>query len=351
MAWRSSKVVALVLAACGGDDGGADGATDAALETADAVTSETTVSDAPASDSAGADVADTIEGEVAPDTLDDTSAPDGLTTDVPSDAPTDVGPSCLAAGHAAGERYPAGDRCNFCLCEPDGAAICTSRTCPGVFGGCEYEGADRAYGERFASSDGCNECVCAASGLACTRRCSGLAEEGAILLESLTEACGDDPTFTGEAVLAGFPYPELVTPLVYARDRELYPETRVDTTLTLRVVYEPGGYVVCRIPSPEQPAIDIEVSSEWLTEDLAFDEGFHTYLRRNNFGFVDGWFTVASAPVDGLDGAYRPACLDPNGFGFSATYYADGTADGSIFKVCEVHIALDVGTFQHVPAP
>ena len=31
------------------------------------------------------------------------------------------------------------------------------------------------------------------------------------------------------------------------------------------------GFVVCRIPSPTQPAIDMEVVTEWITEDGAFD--------------------------------------------------------------------------------
>jgi hypothetical protein len=115
------------------------------------------------------------------------------------------------------------------------------------------------------------------------------------------------------------------------------------------MVYEEGGYVVCRLPSPEQPAIDIEATVEWMTLDGAFDEGFHTYLRRNNFGFVDGWTTAAAAPLDGLNGDYDPACPNSAGFAFSATIYADETADGSASKVCDFDILYDVGTFLHTP--
>jgi hypothetical protein len=204
---------------------------------------------------------------------------------------------------------------------------------------------EHGYAERFAAMDGCNECVCAASGLACTRRCPGLDEEGAILLESLDEPCGDDPSFTGQEVLNGLPFMEVTEDFIYASDRALYPESLPDTTVTVRIMYE-GGFVVCRIPSPTQPAIDMEVVVEWMTEDGAFDEGLHTYLRRANFGFLDMWTTVASVPSEGLNGSYDAACMDHRGFGFSARFYADGTATGRASKICEGDIALEIGAFE-----
>lgn len=264
------------------------------------------------------------------------------------DASADAGPSCLDEGHAAGDRVPVGDDCNFCECGADGATTCTARTCPAEGPGCTYDGVEHGYGERFAATDGCNECVCAASGLACTRRCSGLAEEGAILLESMNESCGDNDAFTGHAVIAGLPVSDLRAPFDYDAARALYPETRADTEVRFRIVYD-GGFVVCRLPSPDQPAIDVEVVLEWITADGAFDEGLHAYLRRNDFGFVDAWLVVASAPVGGLDGTYSPGCLDPNGFSFSAEIEPDGTARGRVSKACETDIGLDVGTFERTP--
>jgi hypothetical protein len=86
-----------------------------------------------------------------------------------------------------------------------------------------------------------------------------------------------------------------------------------------------------------------------MTADGAFDEGFHTYLRRNNFGFVDGWFISAGAPPGGLDGTYDPACVDPFGFSFAATIDVDGTADGIVSKLCETDMLLDVGTWVYEP--
>lgn len=263
-----------------------------------------------------------------------------------SDAGTDAGPSCLDEGHAVGDRVPVGDHCNVCECQSDGSSVCTTRTCaPGPT--CEYAGTTHAYGERFAATDGVNECVCAASGLACTRRVPGT-EEGAILLESLDEFCGDNESFTPNAVLAGIPTDDFVADFPYERDRALYPETRPDTRLRVRIVYE-EGFAVCRVPSPTQPALDVEAMVEWISEDGAFDEAFHTYLRRNDFGFVDAWLTVGSAPAGGLHGTYDPSCLDPRGFSFAAQVNADGTAEGSISKVCESDILLDVGRFAYAP--
>ena len=128
--------------------------------------------------------------------------------------------------------------------------------------------------------------MCAASGLACTRRsCPGALEEGAILAVSLSEQCGDDPTFTAQSVLDDLPFDDLTMPFLYDRARALYPETLPDTTIRLRIVYD-GGFAACRIPMPGQEAWDIEVVLEFITADGAFDEGFHAYLRRNHSGFV-----------------------------------------------------------------
>lgn len=253
--------------------------------------------------------------------------------------------SCLD-DHAAGERFSVGDNCNFCDCNADGTTTCTTRTCPAESAGCTYDGVNHAYGERFPSSDACNECVCAASGLACTRRDCTVEEEGAILMESLDLPCGDDATFTAKGVLDGLPFNEIVAPLSYNTDGPLYPETLPDTTVRVRIVYD-GGFAVCRIPAPGQEAFDIEVLVEWITADGAFDEGFHTYLRRNAGGFVDAWFIGTGAPPNGLDGTYNPACVDPAGFGFDATIYADQTAEGHVIKICETDILLDVASFSH----
>jgi hypothetical protein len=273
---------------------------------------------------------------------------DATTIDAATDAATDAPQSCLDAGHEAADRYPVGDNCNFCDCMADGMSLCTTRTCPADGPTCMYNGTTHTYAERFPATDGENECVCAASGLACTRRGVGLPEEGAILLESLDEVCGDDTEFTGKAVLAGLPVDDFTTAFPYETARPLYPETLADSSVRVRIVYD-SGFVVCRIPQPTQPAIDMEVTVEVMTADGAFNEGFHTYLRRNNFGFVDAWLTVASAPVGGLDGTYDPSCLDAKGLSFSAQVNADGTAEGRVSKICETDILLDVARFNYEP--
>ncbi len=256
-----------------------------------------------------------------------------------------TGESCLVE-HEAGERFPVGDNCNFCDCNADGSMTCTTRTCPAESGGCTYDGTDHAYAERFPSTDGCNECVCAASGLACTRRDCTVVEEGAILVESLDEPCGPDPNFTANAVLGGLPYDDFTAPFAYKTSGPLYPETLPDTTARVRIVYD-GGFAVCRIPNPGQEAFDIEVLVEWITADGAFDEGFHTYLRRDAMSFVDAWYLAIGAPANGLDGSFNPACLDPNGFSFAANIYADQTAEGQVGKTCETDILLNVGSFAY----
>jgi hypothetical protein len=261
---------------------------------------------------------------------------DAPAIDARIDAPPIPDAGCTRIG-----RFPAGDGCNFCMCNPDGSRTCTTRVCEEP-GGCDYDGAAHAFGERFPSSDGCNECVCAASGLACTRRSCSTFLEGAILLESLDEPCGDDETFTPRRVLDGLQPTELHAPFTYERAREDYPETLPDTEITLRIHYD-AGFAVCRIPTPDQPALDIEVDVEWITDDGAFDEGFRTYLRRNNFGFVDAWLVFASASA--LNGTYLPGCGDAGDYGFSAQINTDGSAMGTVHKTCEGDLALTIGTF------
>ena len=258
------------------------------------------------------------------------------------------GKSCITEGHVAGERYHVGDNCNFCDCNADGTTTCTHRTCPAKGPGCTYDGHDYAYAERFPSTDKCNECVCAASGLACTRRACSTEEEGAILVESLDTPCGPDQTFTGQAVLDGLPVNDVTVPFLYVKNGPKYPETLPDTKVRVRVVYD-GGFVVCRIPSPGQEAFDIEALVEWISADGSFNEGFHTYLRRNAGGFTDAWYISAGVPAGGLDGTFNPNCLDPNGFGFAATFDADGTASGYTSKLCETDILLDVATWAYTP--
>ncbi|MFO0615460.1 MAG: hypothetical protein U0414_22900 [Polyangiaceae bacterium] len=256
------------------------------------------------------------------------------------------GPSCLDAGHAAGDRYPVGDDCNFCECNADGTTTCTSRTCPSLTPGCTYAGMNHAYAEHFPSTDACNDCVCAASGLACTRRPCTTVEEGAILVESLDTPCGSDPNFTAKAVLAGLPVSDVSAPFPYDKTDPKYPETLPETTVRVRVVYD-GGFAVCRIPAPGQEAFDIEVLAEWITKDGSFDEGFHTYLRRNAGGFTNAWYLAMSAPKGGLDGTFDPNCFDDNGFSFDATFDASGTVDGSVYKTCETDFGVHTGSFHY----
>ena len=93
----------------------------------------------------------------------------------------------------------------------------------------------------------------------------------------------------------------------------------------------------------------MEVLIEWFTADGAFDETFHAYLRRNAGGFTDVWTFAASVPSGGLNGSYTPGCPLDRGFAFSAVIDADRSARGSVSKVCEVDIALQVGGFEVAP--
>ncbi|MCB9600762.1 MAG: hypothetical protein H6724_08835 [Sandaracinus sp.] len=322
MTWRRFCVfVSLLSMACGGGSGSADSGLDAALDAnlADTGTDAFVVLDA---------------GLDAP--------PDDAGTDAPE------GPSCLDT-HEAGDEIIDADHCNVCTCQEDGSFACTDRVCPEtLLGGCDYDGTTHDYGARFPATDGCNECVCAASGLACTRRECSEAEEGAILLEALDQPCGREG-FTAQSVLQGIPYTELTAPFVYQRDGTLYPETLPDTELTLRLQYV-GGFLVCRIPSEDQVAMDLEIAARWQTADGAFDEVLHAYLRRNDFGFVDAWTTVASRQHDVLVGTYTPDCLDPGSLSFAAQVNADGSASATIAKTCEIDIGLTVGEATRDPS-
>lgn len=312
-----------LLGACGGGDEGADAGHHDAASGEDA---------AQASDAAA-----DLDGGASDDAGPDRDA-----------APHDGGPSCLEQ-HAALDRYPAGDHCNFCECGDDGVETCTTRTCAPAFTSCELDGRGYAYGETFELGDGCNECVCAASGLACTRRtCDGAREEGAILLENMTSNCGERLAFTPANMLAEMPFDTVDAPFLYERDRVSYPETRADTTVSFRVAYA-NGFAVCRIEAPGRAALDLEAIIEWRTADGAFDEGLHAYLRKNDFGFVDAWFIATSLPLGSIEGSYTPACLDPRALAFSAQIDRTGAASGSVMKTCETDIGLQVGHFEITP--
>ncbi len=261
---------------------------------------------------------------------------------------------CTDDGHAAGDKYPAGDGCNYCVCNEDGSTTCTERTCSDVTIMCEHNGDTVAYGERFASADGCNECVCGVSGLACTKRaaCPGEApEESAILLESLDEPCGSDATFTAGAVLAELPRREITAPFLYDRGRTLYmPETLDDTTVTIRIDHD-DSFHICRLESETISAIDIGVVVEWTTADGALNEGFKGYLRRSDFRkFVDSWVVHSVIPFGQLNGSYVSHCMiptpPPGPYLFSVTVNADGSAGGGVGRVCEGDIGLTMGQFE-----
>jgi hypothetical protein len=283
--------------------------------------------------------------DVPPDTASEDGGVDGS-----ADASPDARVSCLEEGHEAGDRYPASDVCNFCECQADGSVDCTDRMCFEELSGCEYEGTEYDYGARFPSTDGCNECVCAASGLACTRRSCASSDEGAILLESPDEPCGADPEFTPRAILERLPTTDFTAPFLYDRERISYPEVLADTNIRVRVIFD-QGFMVCRIPSPDQPALDLQIVVEWITEDGAFDEGFPAYLRKNNFGFVDAYEIAATIPLGGLAGSYTPICsIDPGAYSFGISIEPDGHATGSSYRVCETDLSFMIGSFDR-PAP
>lgn len=284
----------------------------------------------------------------------DGSAVDGAAPDAGS---IDAGPMFDASPECEpGERVPAGDGCNFCDCTETGF-VCTERSCAETGMDCEYNGVGHTYGERFAATDGCNECVCAPSGLACTRNveCESDDEDtSAILLPSLTASCGSIQGFTGALVLSYLGDMPLRAPFLYERDREAiyYPETRADTNVSLRISYVEGDAIVCRIPMEGQEAIDIEVYVEVITDDGAFSEGFHAYVRKTQSVFVDNVNFVAAFPswMD-LDGEYNPSCFDPLGITIAGTFEADGSTGGNISKVCETDLLFTVGSWETAATP
>ena len=150
-------------------------------------------------------------------------------------------------------------------------------------------------------------------------------------------------------MLEGLPHRELTVPLAYNRVGPLYPESREDTQLTLRVLRDQAGYAVCRIPSAGQEAIDMEVLVEWFSDDGAFDETFRSYLRRNAGGFTNEWNTVSSLAPGTLNGDYTPGCPDFRGYAFAATFDFDGSATGSATKTCEADISLTIASFDFTP--
>ena len=76
---------------------------------------------------------------------------------------------CVYGGkhHEVGSSFPAGDACNTCSCESDGAPQCTRLACPAP--GCRHGGVQYAVGDTFPAGDGCNSCSCQPDGsTACT---------------------------------------------------------------------------------------------------------------------------------------------------------------------------------------
>lgn len=76
--------------------------------------------------------------------------------------------SCERGGvsYAVGERIPAGDVCNICVCQPDGSFACTQAACRGSADGCSGYTA----GAVVALDDECTDCVCGRDGkFSCTR--------------------------------------------------------------------------------------------------------------------------------------------------------------------------------------
>ncbi len=244
-----------------------------------------------------------------------------------------------------------GDGCNFCDCTDAGLDNCTERACTPISDGCDYGGMSYAYAEQFDASDECNICVCAASGLACTRRedCDPDFDQGAILLESADDPCGPFDDFTGAWVMENLAPLERTGPLDYENAGPLYPETLVDTTMTVRVTFPEDGYIVCRIPSPGQEALDLEAVLEWQSEDGAFDEGQHTYVRRNYGGFLEAFTGVSALEPGELSGTYSPGCPDAGGISIAPRWNDTGVAEAGLFKTCEVDIGLTVGQWTSPP--
>lgn len=253
--------------------------------------------------------------------------------------------SCLD-DHAVGERFSVGETCNFCDCEEDGTSTCTDRTCTDLGGQCTYGGARHSYGERFPARDCCNECACTFSGIACTRRDCGPPEgleegprekEDDILVESLDAPCGDDPTFTASAALGRLPSYDFVVPFHYEPHGEDLPEderpeTLPDSQVRVRIVYG-GGIVVCRPPNPDYEhdvaELEFEIVVEWMTEDGAFNEGAHGYMRAYPESEEPEWSILAYR--EGLQGSFEAGCSDS----FFFDLRGDATAaEGDITNGC-----------------
>ncbi len=348
--WLSLVLISGLLAACGGDDvtgsgtSGGSGSSEAGSgEPATSAAGPTTSvgsSDGADGTSGGTTDSDTSGADTTADTT--TAGSDGASTTSDDDTGTTGALDCTV-----GERVYQGDGCNFCDCTDAGLANCTTRTCVPINDGCMYNGMQYDYAETFDSTDRCNECVCAASGLACTRRpeCVDGLEEGAILLEALDETCGDIEGFTGQSVLDLLEPAVREGPFDYNNGGPLYPETLADTTMSVRVTYV-GGYVVCRIPSVGQEALDIEAILEWQTADGAFDEGQQTYIRDNAGGFLDAITTVSALEPNEIHGTYDHDCLDAGPISFAPRYNDDDTADGVVLKTCETDIGLTLGDWS-----
>lgn len=296
------------------------------------------------SGSTGSSSSDSTSGSTSDDTSTSNPGDTSGTTGTSGDTSTGTTTGLIGCD-IPGERVYMDDGCNFCDCTDGGLDNCTERECTPISDGCEYDGMTYAYAEYFDATDDCNLCVCAASGLACTRRdaCDPEFDEGAILLESLDAPCGPFDDFTAEWVLTNLAPWERTGPLDYENAGPLYPETLADTTMTVRVTFPAEGYIVCRIPMPGQEALDLEAVVEWVSEDGAFDEGQHTYIRRNYGGFLDAFTSVSALSPNELTGTYSPGCPDAGGVSIAPRWNDAGDAEAGLFKTCEVDIGLTVG--------
>lgn len=342
--------------ACGGDgvavaDGSSGGATGSTTQPSTSTTTTTTTTQAETASGSSSGSETTSEPQTG-STVGSTDATSGSSTSGTTESPSTGTGSGSTDGSSSssgvvdctvGERVYMGDGCNFCDCTDAGLDNCTTRTCVSISDGCSYEGVDYGYAEVFDASDDCNVCVCAASGLACTRRSEcGDFDEGAILLEGLDEPCGDIEEFTGQWVLDWLESDSWAGPLDYNNDGMPYPEVLPDTSMRVRV-HGLDGYIVCRIPAPGQEAIDMEAIIEWATDDGAFDEGQHTYIRRNYGGFLMAVTSVATVDPENIHGTYDHSCLDAGTISLGLRWNDDGTGEGIVSKVCEVDFAVTLG--------
>ena len=345
----SACLLSVLLVACGDDtatNGDGGGTTSGGSTSSDG----TTTGVGSTSTSAGSGESSTSAA--------DSSGSDGSSSSGAADTSGSTGGSESSGGTGSsstgtaacadeGARVYQGDGCNFCTCEGGELVDCSDRECEPISDGCTYDGTTYAYAERFDSTDECNECVCAASGLACTRRedCENGNEEGAILLEDDLTLCGDVKDFNGALVRDGLEPLSRTGPLDYDETSPLYPDDFPTTDMTLTIAFPEDGYVVCRIPSAGQEALDLEAVIEWQTDDGRFDEGQHTYVRRNARGFLLATTSVMSFSPEGIHGSYSPDCPDAGSIGLGPRWNFDGTAESTINKTCEVDIGLSVGNW------